>query len=50
MMDKNVIEVKQLSKSFQKTVALQGCDFSVRKGEIFGFFGHHDQEIQQPIN
>ena len=39
MMDKNVIEVKQLSKSFQKTVALQGCDFSVRKGEIFGFLG-----------
>lgn len=38
-MDKNVIEVKQLSKSFQKTVALQGCDFSVRKGEIFGFLG-----------
>lgn len=39
MMDKNVIEVKKLSKSFQKTVALQGCDFSVRKGEIFGFLG-----------
>ena len=38
-MDKNVIEVKQLSKSFQKTVALQECDFSVRKGEIFGFLG-----------
>jgi len=38
-MDKNVIEVKKLSKSFQKTVALQGCDFSVRKGEIFGFLG-----------
>lgn len=38
-MDKNVIEVKQLSKSFLKTVALQGCDFSVRKGEIFGFLG-----------
>ena len=39
MMEENVIEVKQLSKRFQTTVALQGCDFAVRKGEIFGFLG-----------
>ena len=38
-MEENVIEVKQLSKRFQTTVALQGCDFAVRKGEIFGFLG-----------
>ncbi len=39
MMKENVIEVKQLSKRFQTTVALENCDFSVRKGEIFGFLG-----------
>ena len=38
-MEENVIEVKQLSKRFQTTVALENCDFSVRKGEIFGFLG-----------
>ncbi len=39
MMGKNVIEVKQLSKSFGTTVALDNCDFVIRKGEIFGFLG-----------
>ena len=39
MMEENVIEVKQLSKRFQTTVALQGCDFAVRKGEALRHSG-----------
>jgi len=35
----NVIEVKKLSKKFDKITAVDGISFSVAKGEIFGFLG-----------
>jgi len=34
-----LIEVDQLSKRFEATVAVDGISFSVRAGEIFGFLG-----------
>ncbi|GIN91544.1 bacitracin ABC transporter ATP-binding protein [Siminovitchia terrae] len=35
----NIIEVKDLVKTFSDQPALEGVDFQVRKGEIFGFLG-----------
>ncbi|WP_018754688.1 ABC transporter ATP-binding protein [Paenibacillus terrigena] len=35
----NIIEVKQLMKSFGSKTALKHIEFNVRKGEIFGFLG-----------
>lgn len=35
----NVIEIKNLSKHFGKTKAVNGISFSVEKGEVFGFLG-----------
>jgi lipooligosaccharide transport system ATP-binding protein len=34
-----VIEAKDLHKAFGRTVAVDGIDFSVQKGEVFGFLG-----------
>ncbi|MCM3112112.1 ABC transporter ATP-binding protein [Lederbergia lenta] len=36
---KNIIEVKQLMKSFSNKVALKNVSFEVKKGETFGFLG-----------
>lgn len=38
-MDNAVIEVRGLTKKFGKNAALQGLDFKICKGEIFGLFG-----------
>ena len=35
----NIIEVKQLMKSFSNKTALKNVSFEVKKGEIFGFLG-----------
>ena len=35
----NVLEVKNLKKSFKKTEVLKGVTFNVAKGEILGFIG-----------
>lgn len=35
----NIISVKQLTKYFGKEKALEGMDFEVEQGEIFGFLG-----------
>ncbi|VEF46278.1 ABC transporter ATP-binding protein [Bacillus freudenreichii] len=35
----NIIEVKDLVKVFSDQAALEGVDFQVKKGEIFGFLG-----------
>lgn len=34
-----MIEVKELAFSYTKKAFIEGMDFSVRKGEIFGFLG-----------
>lgn len=39
MTNNPIIEVKQLYKSFGNEPALNNLDFSVKKGEIFGFLG-----------
>lgn len=36
---KNVIEIKELSKSYGKVKAVDGISFSVREGELFAFLG-----------
>lgn len=35
----NAIEIKNLKKSFGKTIAVNGISFQVKKGETFGFLG-----------
>lgn len=35
----NIIEVKNLSKSFAEIQAVNNISFAVKKGEIFGFLG-----------
>ncbi len=35
----NAIEVKGLAKYFSNFKAVEGVDFHVKKGEIFGFLG-----------
>lgn len=35
----NIIIVKNLEKSFKETKAVQGIDFTVKKGEVFAFLG-----------
>lgn len=35
----NAIEVKNLSKYYGKFLAVDDIDFTVEKGEIFGFLG-----------
>lgn len=39
MADKNVIEVKDLTKKFGKFTAVDNVDFEIKKGEIFGLLG-----------
>lgn len=35
----NIIEIKGLSKSYGKQVALKGVNLNVKKGEVYGFIG-----------
>ncbi|MFA5359700.1 MAG: ATP-binding cassette domain-containing protein, partial [Patescibacteria group bacterium] len=35
----NIIEVKNLTKKFDKLTAVDNISFSVKQGEIFGFLG-----------
>lgn len=35
----NIIEVEKISKEYDKTVAVNGISFNVKKGEVFGFLG-----------
>lgn len=49
-MDDNVIEVSGLKKSFGDFEAVSGVDFSVRKGEIFGFLGPNGAGKTTTIN
>src|SRR5690606_8968325 len=35
----NIIEVKKLAKAFGNQCAIESVDFTVKKGEIFGFLG-----------
>lgn len=39
MKNENIIEVKNLTKSFGETKAVRGIDFEVKKGEVFGMLG-----------
>ncbi len=46
----NVIEVRNLSKSFGEFEAVKGISFSVRKGETFGFLGPNGAGKTTTIN
>ena len=35
----NIIEIKGLSKSYGKQVALEGVNLNVKRGEVYGFIG-----------
>ncbi|MGW7831776.1 ATP-binding cassette domain-containing protein [Staphylococcus xylosus] len=35
----NIIEMKNITKVFKNKVAIQNMNFTVKKGEIFGFLG-----------
>ncbi len=39
IMCEKVIDVRNISKKFGKSSALQDVSFSISKGEIFGFLG-----------
>jgi len=39
IMSENIIEVKDLSKSFGEILAVQNISFNVKKGEVFAFLG-----------
>ena len=46
----NIIEVKNLTKYYGKTLAVDGIDFEVKKGEIFGFLGPNGAGKSTTIN
>lgn len=46
----NIIEVKNLTKSFDDFKAVKGISFSVKKGEIFGFLGPNGAGKTTTIN
>lgn len=41
MEDKNVLEVKNISKEFKEGVALEDISFTAENGKIIGFVGHN---------
>lgn len=43
------IEVKNLTKSFNKRVVVDGINFRVEKEEVFGLLGHNGQEKVQRL-
>ncbi len=46
----NIIEVKNLTKYYGKALAVDGIDFEVKKGEIFGFLGPNGAGKSTTIN
>ena len=46
----NIIEVKNLTKYYGKTLAVDRIDFEVKKGEIFGFLGPNGAGKSTTIN
>ncbi len=46
----NILEVKELKKSFGNFTAVKGIDFAVKKGEIFGFLGPNGAGKTTTIN
>lgn len=45
-----VIQVENLKKRYQRTIALDGVSFSVKKGEVFGFLGPNGAGKTTTIN
>lgn len=41
MTDKNILEVKSISKEFKEGVALKNISFTAENGKIIGFVGHN---------
>ena len=48
--DLNIIEVKNLSKSYDNFQAVKGINFTVEKGEVFGFLGPNGAGKTTTIN
>ena len=46
----NIIEVKNLSKSFDDFTAVKDISFDVQKGEVFGFLGPNGAGKTTTIN
>ena len=46
----NIIEVKELSKTFDGTIAVAGISFSIESGELFGFLGPNGTGKTTTIN
>ncbi len=46
----NIIEVKELSKTFDGTIAVAGISFSIESGELFGFLGPNGAGKTTTIN
>ena len=46
----NVIEVEKLTKKYQGVVAVDGIDFAMQRGEIFGFLGPNGAGKTTTIN
>ena len=46
----NAIEISGLKKSYQDTLALQGVDLSIKKGEFFGLLGPNGAGKTTTIN
>lgn len=45
-----MINVRNLSKRFNQTIALENVSFNIKKGEIFGFLGHSGAGKTTTIN
>ncbi len=46
----NILEVKNLTKDFDGFMAVKGVDFSVKRGEVFGFLGPNGAGKTTTIN
>jgi ABC-type multidrug transport system ATPase subunit len=45
-----LLEVDQLSKAYEKVIAVDGASFSIHEGEIFGFLGPNGAGKTTTIN